>query len=295
METPETLKPFIEEDLESLWKHGKVRRAEKLNEELTLLFDQKGQRPLSEDVEPLYFTGDPKANTVLVMLNPGGGGPKQGAEKQMSFDSYLTGYLEECKSFGDHKKERGKDDPAGPMLNSKFDLKQAAFLGPFDKGDLKIPEKFWKQEDEKETAERNVMNNKLQLELLPYSSDRFKGLFNTQRDTKRHLNVIEPYVERVFQVICEHPRDHVLFCSRQFDTLFKVLSQESGKWDFKPGKEKSCCPKDQSLKFKKVRVGMDERSVEACIASSFPMQSLHNAYELMEEYGRHCKAQMDEN
>ena len=146
-------------------------------------------------------------------------------------------------------------------------------------------------------AKRNVLMEKLSLDLIPYASRKFEGINSEQ------MHLLFPYLETLFHEIFRKERKYVIFCSGFYDNLFKKYNKwEKGKWiiegvdnddnikftntvfDKKNGKERlaSCtpititCRKDKCIQ------------QNAIIAHTFPNQSLPNAYERMEEYGRFC-------
>ena len=135
------------------------------------------------------------------------------------------------------------------------------------------------------------------MDLIPYASRKFEGINSEQ------MHLLFPYLETLFHEIFRKERKYVIFCSGFYDNLFKKYNKwEKGKWiiegvdnddnikftntvfDKKNGKERlaSCtpititCRKDKCIQ------------QNAIIAHTFPNQSLPNAYERMEEYGRFC-------
>jgi hypothetical protein len=146
-------------------------------------------------------------------------------------------------------------------------------------------------------AKRNVLMKKLSMDLIPYASRKFEGINSNK------MELLFPYLETLFHEIFRKERKYVIFCSGFYDNLFKKYNKwEKGKWiiegvdnddnikftntvfDKKNGKERlaSCtpititCRKDKCIQ------------QNAIIAHTFPNQSLPNAYERMEEYGRFC-------
>ena len=57
-----------------------------------------------------------------------------------------------------------------------------------------------------------MIDQKLQLELIPYESQSFSSAGLTKE-------VLRPHFERLIKVITAHPRDYVIFCGRVFEQL----------------------------------------------------------------------------
>ena len=287
---------------------------------------------------PGFFAGDRDADTVMLMLNPGqdvalANNPMITYERIMrvkkigkgininSLDAFISTYKVDSENYGKIDEDRPDN----------FDLKQAAFLKHWDgcgvdfagflddnyknykklvdnyknykklgKADKEEIEKI-KEEIEKinKEAKRNVLMQKLSMDLIPYASRKFEGINSKQ------MQLLFPYLETLFHEIfrTKRTRKYVIFCSGFYDNLFKKYNKwEKGKWiiegvdnddnikftntvfDKKNGKERlaSCtpititCRKDKCIQ------------QNAIIAHTFPNQSLPNAYERMEEYGRFC-------
>lgn len=175
-------------------------------------------------------------------------------------------------------------------------------LGKADKEEIDKIKKEIDESKEKidkinKDAKRNVLMDKLSMDLIPYASRKFDGIDPNQ------IHLLFPYLETLFDEIFKKERKYVIFCSGFYDNLFKKYNKwEKGKWiiegvdnddnikftntvfDKKNGKERlvSCtpititCRKDKCIQ------------QNAIIAHTFPNQSLPNAYERMEEYGRFC-------
>ena len=267
---------------------------------------------------PGFFAGDRDADTVMLMLNPGqdvvlANNPmityekiKSGFEigKGININSlkdFIDTYKENSKNYGEIDKNRADN----------FDLKQAAFLKHWDDCGVDFAgfldddykklgtskEDVAKKDNINKEAKRNVLMQKLSMDLIPYASRKFDGIDPNQ------IHLLFPYLETLFHEIFRKERKYVIFCSGFYDNLFKKYNKwEKGKWiiegvdnddnikftntvfDKKNGKERlaSCtpititCRKDKCIQ------------QNAIIAHTFPNQSLPNAYERMEEYGRFC-------
>ncbi|MBO7240545.1 MAG: hypothetical protein J6V23_08720, partial [Bacteroidaceae bacterium] len=153
--------------------------------------------------------------------------------------------------------------------------------------------------EEKLVAKERVLDDKQQLELIPYASRKFNK-FNP----KMIANVF-PYVDTLLDEIFSEERKYVIFCSAIFEEVFKAYRGEKGKITFvdrsgsqgepirrkvaifytnKKGKYKktSCSCTVIELAYK------DKKPMRAIIANTFPRQDITNAYEVMAAYGKFC-------
>ena len=298
-------------------------------EDLSKLFDSKAGKPnevISTHGMPGFFAGDRDADTVMLMLNPGqdvalANNPMITYERIMrgkkngkginTLDDFVYTYKEDSTNYGEIDKDRADN----------FDLKQAAFLkhwndcgvdltgflddnykklvdnyknykklGKADKEEIeKIKEEIDKINKE---AKKNVLMEKLSMDLIPYASRKFEGINSKQ------MQLLFPYLETLFHEIFRTKRKYVIFCSAFYNNLFKQYNKyskrENRKWEIinvvnKPissddvfeNKSAYCTPI-------KIHQKDNGRKQPAIIAHTFPNQSLPNAYEKMEEYGRFC-------
>lgn len=183
-------------DVEELLTTGRMLRAIRLS-------DATGQH-LNSTVFPMFFTGDLDADAVLVHLNPHH--PEVHAERMAPpypYDSFED-YFERHRYYGLY--HYGARATAKQRPN--FDAKQIRFLRPF--GVLEFADG-----DDPATRLLNlerVVDHKLQMELIPYSSPNFE----THRFPAR---VIRDDFDRVLRVVCERPRRFVFFCGKAFEPL----------------------------------------------------------------------------
>lgn len=176
-----------------------------------------------------------------------------------------------------------------------FDLKQAAFLHNFKNLDFEIPDEFWKNDDLKRIAKRNILMDKLQLEFIPYPSRDFKGLLDNRKLANQNIIHLKKYIYRVLDAIIEHPRDNVIFCSKQFYNLFSVcqeIKDFNGKIEMGSIKEFKDVEGRLTLRFSKVSIYYKGTIINAGIAHSFASQALPNAYKKMMRYGDFCYNEM---
>jgi hypothetical protein len=180
----------VKEDLLSLKEHGYIKQARRLNEALN------GSVYFSEKNTPLYFTGNPEADTVFVMLNPGCGKDEPRLTKAFLEDTQhaMETCIEEMASYGSMEFEKTRID--------NFDIKQAAFLYEFKDTGIEFPD-FLKDRDKGLAllAKEKVLTQKLQLELIPYSSREFVKIFNNLEMTSRNIPAFQTHIERALNVI----------------------------------------------------------------------------------------------
>jgi len=280
------LKKNILTDLESLFNNNYITEARKLNTNL-------GEQYFNENMQPMYFNGKVDAKTVLIMLNPGNGddpkNPYSFENQKKDFNSledFQNKHIDSLVNFGLYHFNDKLDN---------FDLKQAAFLHNFKNLDFEIPKEFWNNDDLKRIAKRNVLMDKLQLEFIPYASRDFKGLLDNSKLARQNFIHLKKYIYRVLDTIIEHPRDNVVFCSKQFYNLFSV-SQEiedfNATIEMGPIKEFKDVEGKLTLRFSKVTIYYKNTNINAGIAHSFASQALPNAYKKMMRYGDFCYAEM---
>lgn len=287
--------------------------------DLSKLFDSKAGKPnevISTHGMPGFFAGDRNADTVMLMLNPGqdvalANNPMITYERIMrvkkiakgininTLDDFVYTYKEDSKNYGEIDKDRADN----------FDLKQAAFLkhwkdcgvdfaGFLDDDYKKLgtsKEDVAEKDIINKKAKRNVLMKKLSMDLIPYASRKFEGINSKQ------MEFLFPYLETLFHEIFRKERKYVIFCSAFYDNLFKQYNGK-GKWIIE-GVDNDDNKKSTNTVFDQ-KAGKKERLAyctpiiihqkdngnqqNAIIAHTFPNQSLPNAYEKMEEYGRFC-------
>jgi ribosomal protein S8 len=270
------LKKYIEEDLKSLYKNNYVENAKLLNE-------QMGADLFCENMLPGYFCGDEKAKTVMVMLNPGA------EDKDFSFSKtakqnfedmheFINKFINDSINYGENDIER----------QDNFDLKQAAFLHYFENTGINIQEYFWTLDNgSKLTAKRNVLMQKLQLELVPYPSRKFEGMFDSVKHAVNNFKFIEQHINRLLNVITEYDRNYVIFASKNFQQIFKAMEKLG--YEVEVGKEESVSGiMKNKLYAITVKIKHNDKEIKGIIARSFPNQALPNAYEKMSKYGKFC-------
>lgn len=313
-----TLDDRIRKDLEDLYNSGILKFIEQFKnckikeaEELSMnLFGTPNE--ISTHGLPGYFAGEREAKTVMVMLNPGVDSISHDnpfvTEETLKKQSIMTGTIDDFfNSYKDGSKNYGDLDldDKGEIRIDNFDIKQAAFLKAWDECGVKIPDGFpdrlknlssnpSKEEKEERDkllreAKRNVLMQKLQLDLIPYASREFKKI------EKGKMHFLFPYIDSIFGEIFSCERKYVIFCSDFFDTLFRMYSDDkehTGNIDFGERKEKALFQNDRKAYCTPIKITYDKgeamTSIHAVIAHTFPNKALPNAYDKMKEYGEFC-------
>jgi len=305
------------------YKNFKLSGAEKLE----VLFsnnkkDNNSGQPkevISTHGLPGFFAGKRDADTVMLMLNPGqdvslANNPittYDRIKKGINIDSpkdFISTFIDNSIRYGDIDKDRADN----------FDLKQAAFLKHWDDcgvdlADFKVngvkyagflsdkykelyENKKLSKDDKKalavihKEAKRIVLMKKLSMDLIPYASRKFEGVNSKQ------MELLFPYLETLFDEIFSKKdgRKYVIFCSDFYERLFKNYNEwENRNWEIDRLKSKR---KEKSGVLKNkvycrpitIRQIKGDKKQNAIIAHTFPNQSLPNAYERMEEYGKFC-------
>jgi hypothetical protein len=306
-----TIDDRIKNDLEDLYNSGilayiqqfkgcKINEAEQLS---TALFGNSDE--FSTHGLPGYYVGNRDAKTVMVMLNPGSDVISQNnpfvTERTLNklkintdtHDEFVKSFKKGSQNFGDLDiVDEGKDK--GKIRLDNFDIKQAAFLKAWESRGFEIQDPF-PTKDEKDglrIVKKDVLMNKLQLELIPYASREFKSV----KDDK--MPSLFPYVETLFEEIFRCERKYVIFCSDFFERLFRMYSDDmnySGSIVL-GGKEEMVLFQKENKKERKAYCtpitikyfGKAMSSIDAVIAHTFPNKSLPNAYDKMQEYGKFC-------
>jgi hypothetical protein len=193
----------------------------------------------------------------------------------MYFDSYINYH----QRYGEIDFER----------IDNFDLKQAAFLYHFENTGIEIPETFWEDKEKKKIAKRNVLLQKLQLELIPYQSRTFSKLFDSKNRAKKNYSLIRNDIVRLFEQITSYQREHILFGSKQFLHIFNAINEINEPLiKINVGKISEIKIGKLNLRMNNVKINFNDKVFNAKIIHSFASQALPNAFEKMSEYGKFC-------
>ena len=238
---------------------------------------------------PSYFFGNRGAKTVVVNLNPGEAADicdnswrERTGNFGTSIDSFITDYAERQRTYG----EKFGVTPKGKA--DSFDVKQAAFLTPWVNSGIGLSSNpNWSDEETRNIAAKRVIDNKLQLELVPYASAKFD--FNS-----RNVNLLFPYVDMILDEIFAQERKYIIFQSAKFEDIFKdynklhpctftllPLDDDNNRVLLKEGGT-------LHGRCRVVKINYNGKSCNALIAHTFPNQGLSKAYDLMQKYGEFC-------
>ena len=271
---------------------------QRINNELTELFNTgkigNAKSPqivfgVASRAIPGYYAGNRDADTVFVNLNPG-----DDALKAEVFDSLLLQKLRPngLQSFIDmHINDATNAGYRIGHLLDHFDVKTAAFLSEWIDSGIIFPNKplnFGNLVD-KVIANTNCLNQKLQLELLPYPSRDF----NSMKINKTNANVLFPFLETILDEIIRKERKYVIFASSKFETLFKLYNG-NGNYTIKMGTKyntqltKSNGSPSRNVSCVPITICYGKKTQKAMIASSFPNRAFSRAYDLMRQYGLFC-------
>jgi nitrite reductase/ring-hydroxylating ferredoxin subunit len=122
----------------------------------------------------------------------------------------------------------------------------------------------------------NVIDHKLQLELVPFGSPDF----NYHKIGVKNLN---PFTDKLLSIIKEAPRKYVIFCGRVFEHLLNDYIQDKTTHSFRLTKKDGTHTKSDFQAIN-IQIGKGDRKITACIAPQFAKQG----YPVI-EYGRKVK------
>lgn len=279
------------EDLESIWETDFILRARDLNKQL-------GNRYFNEYMLPFYYIGNPQAETVMVMLNPGADKENYRFSEtdKASFRSKKGEAANLIELFLEHTKYAEEFGEIEFNSLDNFDLKQAAFLHGFSNLNFEIPRLFWHDLMLKRIAKRNVMMGKLQLEFIPYASREFPPIMDTYFRACANYVILEPYLVNLLDAIIQFPRTNILFCSKQFLNLLNASRQLGSIIDsLITGPLESLQVGKLTLRYTNLVIVYKNTQIKGGIVHSFANQALPNAFEKMAEYGTFCYSKLHNN
>ena len=220
---------------------GYCEEAETLNKEIGEAYFDTGS--------PHFFTGDVNSKLVLIHLNP-----KRGSDDFGDNNPYnnFNDYWFHFTNFG--KIHYGIDSQR--KHRSPFDHKQIRFLKPFNILPFKDGDKYHNLEV--------VIDNKLQIELIPYGSPDFNySLVGTKN--------IEPFFERIIYLLLEKDRKYIIFCGKVFTELLKPYIVSNITHTFKLTKISGEPTKDD-FNVICIKLQYKEKTIKAVIAPQFAKQ-----------------------
>ena len=233
---------------------------------------------------PHYYYGKREKATVVVNLNPGKAAKIADKEfenvpeeyKRQPTDLFIENYHKEQRTYV--LKVENADS---------FDVKQAAFLTPWEDNGIDLPQNpDWNDKETRNIAAKRVIDNKLQLELVPYASAKFDF-------SSRCVELLFPYVDTILDEIFAQERKYIIFASSKFEHIFKHYNKvHPNTFDFsRPIKQSDSPLKEGGSLYGQCRVifiNYNGETRPALIAHTFPSQALGRAYKLMQKYGKFC-------
>jgi hypothetical protein len=268
----------ISEDLIYLFQGKKIKRAADLSRNMEMPFSTRG--------EPAHFFGDRNASTVMVMLNPGCDAEIADKKfKEVSKNWDRTSLKDFIKSYKQTKIKGTKCESEKGKLDS-FDVKQSVFLKSWYGCEIDFPRDYESKENKLKACEC-VLQQKLQLELVPFASRTFTPNANQRK-------YLIPYLNDCLEEIFSKERKYVVFCGSVFERLLKNIgSEEKFSVRFSGERKMNLSGLNNNGKgmTARCRVFLLEykgKKQRALIAHTFASQALTNAYELMGQYGKFC-------
>lgn len=229
---------------------------------------------------PGYYCGDREASTVVVNLNPG-----MDAELSNGLWNVMTKAFDHSTTnafISDLKEKNEKYGYYDAGRYDEFDIKQAAFLTPWENSGIDLDSSpDWKNKVTQLESKQNVLLQKLQLELIPYASAKFKI-------DKKKMGLFVPYLDTLLEEIFRKKRKYVIFASDIFDGLFKYYNKKTKTKTFLLHKEEKGLLKNRNGRCRVVEICYKGKKQRALIAHTFPSQSLCKAFDLMQKYGEMC-------
>ena len=233
---------------------------------------------------PHYYYGKREKNTIVVNLNPGKAAKISDKEfenapeeyKRQPINLFIENYHKEQRTYA--LKTENADS---------FDVKQAAFLTPWEDNGIDLPQNpDWDDKETRTVAAKRVIDNKLQLELVPYASAKFDF-------SSRCVELLFPYVDTILDEIFAQERKYIIFASSKFEHIFKHYNKvHPNTFDFsRPIKQSDSPLKEGGSLYgqcKVIFINHNGKTRPALIAHTFPSQALGRAYKLMQKYGKFC-------
>jgi hypothetical protein len=237
------------------WKdYGRCNQAIELNKNI-------GGEYFCES-NPHFFTGDLSADLVLVHLNPKRNKNKISNKydiEKPKFNSFED-YFDYFRYFG--RNNYGENSERSHK--SPFDKKQIRFLKPLNI----LP--FTGKDVYKDLE--IVIDQKLQIELIPFGSDNFS--FN-----EIGIKNIEPFLDNILSLISFKNRKLVVFCGRVFDNILNDYVSKRKIHEFKLQKTDGTFTKGD-YHFIEIEIKYNDKVINAIIAPQYAMQGMP-----IEQYG----------
>jgi len=246
---------FVKSNFENWYLNSKCNLAIELNKKI-------GEEYFCES-NPHFFTGDLNADLVLIHLNPKRNKNKLTGKydiEKSKFDSFDS-YFDYFRNFGKYNygpsSERSHKSP--------FDKKQIKFINQLNLIPLNGNDAFKDLE--------NVIDKKLQLELIPFGSENFN--YN-----KIGIDNIKPFINNLLSIISSKKRKQIIFCGRVFEEILKSYIIENKTHTFKLTKKDGSLTKND-YQFIEIKINFNNKIFDSVIAPQYATQGMP-----LEEYGR---------
>lgn len=268
----------IEKDLTELYYGYEISDADNLNLKGVVKGTTFSTRGL-----PQHFVGNRDAETVFVMINPGTDAFLANRMFNAQTSSYNRYSL--INFIDSYKRDRERVVVSRTMLPDAFDIKQAFFLKPWIGSGIEFPICFPLCQGTYWDAVENVLNQKLQLELLPYCSKSYGSITNS------NMGFLMPFLETIFDEIIVRERKYVIFGSNIFEKIMDYYDKKHAK---KIGLGILCKKKYSDIIMKRkvncsiLVVSYKGKTFRAAIAHTFMQYSFGDTYRFMEKYGEFC-------
>lgn len=234
---------IIKKDFEEWLTNGHCIKAQKLNEEI-------GQEYFDTH-NPHYFTGNIESEIVLVHLNP----------KRNKEDFFSKSRFERFSDYWDFYEKFGKNhygEKSDRTHKSRFDKKQIRFLKPFNVFNFSEEDDYFNLQ--------KVIDDKLQIELIPYGSPDF--------DYKKiGTSSLRFFIENTLKLIASSPRKYIIFCGKVFHAtpLLEPYLKSRELFEFKLNKKDGSETKNK-YEFVFITLEIDNQTINAGIAPQFALQ-----------------------
>ena len=258
-ETPAAIDDLFAEMRAEIAELHATRRLSKARE-----LSSRGSARFNHNTYPVFFTGDLRSRLVLVHHNPmqreNDATTYVGDFEFDDFDEYLAHH----RRLGHYRWELSEELPS--LVHHK-EMRFLRHWGVIDFLDAETS-------DAKRTNAARAIDQKLQLELIPYGSPRFPpdGL---------PPDALVPHYERVMRVVTAYPRDYVILCGAIFESLFAPYIVERDDHSFRL--PTSTGVSRVEYRFSNLALAFDGHTVPVSIAHHYASPGVP-----MDAYGQIC-------
>lgn len=239
----------INKTLQELQNHGYCWGALQLNEFI-------GQ-DYFDTCNPHFFTGNLTSKLVMIQLNP----KREIKDFNLKSTNSIEGHMDFYSNYGKYVYGAA----SGQRFKSKFDQKLIRFLKPLNLLDINTTDIFQNLE--------NVVDQKLQLEFIPFGSPNFDYTLIPQHR-------LDYYMELILDIITSEKRECVIFGGRVFSELLKSYTISKEIHRFKLQKVNGDWTKNE-YEIEQIALNYNGKIFQAYIAPQFAQQGMP-----VEAYGK---------